>query len=101
MRILDTRQFTVYQDVDGTFQFKGKLTIHDLEYLKEFLDASLSRSKRITLSMEEVEYADTATLQLLIAFKRSRDPEVEWKVIKLSPGLEKILEVSNLKKALV
>lgn len=98
---MDIIQFTVHQDAEGVFQFNGRLTIHDLKYLQEFLDTSLSRIKKISLSMEDVEYADTASIQLLIAFKKAMGPDADWKILKLSPGLEKILEVSNLKNVLV
>jgi len=95
---METRRFVVSQDAEGTFRFKGKLTIHDLEYLKEFLDFSLANLKNISLDMEEVVYADIASLQLLIAFRRARDPKVNWHIEKISPELEKILELSDLKK---
>jgi len=98
---METRQFTVSQDAEGTFRFKGKVTIHDLEYLKEFLDASLANLKNISLGMEEVVYADTASIQLLIAFRKSRSSEVNWKITNISPELEKILELSDFKKNLI
>ena len=98
---METRQFTVNQDTEGTFRFKGKLTIHDLEYLKEFLDTSFDRTKNIFLNMEKVVYADTASIQLLIAFRRARSSEVNWKITNMSPELEKILELSDLKKELI
>ncbi|MBA3017634.1 MAG: STAS domain-containing protein [Proteobacteria bacterium] len=98
---METRQFTVNQDAEGTFRFKGKLTIHDLEYLKEFLDSSLDRIKNIFLNMEKVVYADTASIQLLIAFRKARSSEVNWKITDMSSELEKILELSDLKKELI
>ena len=98
---METRQFTVNQDAEGTFRFKGKLTIHDLEYLKEFLDTSFDRIKNISLNMEKVVYADTASIQLLIAFGKARSSEVNLKITSMSPELEKILELSDLKKELI
>ena len=98
---METRQFTVNQDAEGTFRFKGKLTIHDLEYLKKFIDTSFDRVKNIFLSMEKVVYADTASIQLLIAFKKALGSEVNWKITDMSPELEKILELSDLKKELI
>ncbi len=98
---METRQFTVNQDAEGTFRFKGKLTIHDLEYLKEFLDTSLGRIKNIFLNMEKVVYADTASIQLLVAFRKARSSEVNWKITDMSSELEKILELSDLKKELI
>lgn len=98
---METRQFTVNQDTEGTFRFKGKLTIHDLEYLKEFLDTSLDRVKNIFLNMEKVVYADTASIQLLIAFRKALSSKVNWKITDMSPELEKILELIDLKKELI
>ena len=98
---METRQFTVNQDAEGTFRFKGKLTIHDLEYLKEFLDSSLANLKNISLNMEKLVYADTASLQLLISFRKARSSEVNWKIANMSLEFEKILELSDLKKELI
>ena len=77
------------------------MTIHDLEYLKEFIDTSLAHAKNIFLNMEKIVYADTASIQLLIAFRKSRSSEVNWKITNISPELEKILELSDLKRELV
>jgi anti-anti-sigma factor len=98
---METRQFTVSQDAEGAFRFKGKVTIHNLEYLKEFLDTSLANLKNISLSMEKVVYADTASIQLLIAFRKSRSSDVNWKITNISPELEKVLELSDFKKELI
>ena len=98
---METRQFTVSQDAEGTFRFKGKVTIHNLEYLKEFIDVSLADLKNISLSMEDVVYADTASIQLLIAFRKARSDRANWKITNISPELEKILELSDLKKELI
>jgi len=95
-------QFTVSQDAEGVFQFKGELTIHGIDYLnKLLLDISLAHAKKISICMSGVTFVDTASLQLLIAFKRSLKPETEWRLLGLSPKLEKILEISGLKTALV
>lgn len=93
--------FTVSQDDEGVFRFKGELTIHGVEYLRSFLDTSFAHAKKISICMAEVTFADTASLQLLIAFRRSLEPEIEWRLLELSPELEKILEISDLKTALV
>jgi len=95
------QQFTASQDAEGVFQFKGELTIHGIEYLKKFFDTSFARAKKISVSMAGVTFADTASLQLLIAFRRSLEPEIEWKLLELSPELEKILEISDLKDSLI
>lgn len=98
---METRRFNVSQDVEGTFRFKGQLTIHDLEYFKEFMDVSLAELINISLDMEKVAYADTASIQLLIAFRKARDSKVNWQITKMSPELEKILEISGLKKDVI
>ncbi|MDA3834730.1 MAG: STAS domain-containing protein [Spirochaetales bacterium] len=94
-------QFAVSQDAEGVFQFKGELTIHSIEHLKRFLDTSFVSAKKISICMVGVTFADAASLQLLIAFRRSLKPETEWDLLGLSPELEKILEISGLKTALV
>ena len=98
---MEMQQFTVSQDAEGVFRFKGELTIHGIEYLKKFLDTSVVHAKKISICMAGVTFADTASLQLLIAFRRSLEPEFEWRLLELSPELEKILEISDLKTALV
>jgi anti-anti-sigma factor len=94
-----TRLFSINQDVDGTYLFKGELTIHDLDYLKDFLESSVARSKKVSISMADVEFADTASLQLLVAFKKSLRNK-EWKITALSDEMEKILTISGLKRFL-
>lgn len=93
-------QFTVSQDAEGVFRFKGELTIHGIEYLRKFLDTAFVHAEKISISMAGVTFADTASLQLLIAFRRSLEPEFEWRLLELSPELEKILEISDLKNSL-
>ncbi|MBW2568435.1 MAG: STAS domain-containing protein [Deltaproteobacteria bacterium] len=98
---MEMPQFTVSQDAEGVFRFKGELTIHSIEYLKRFLDTSFVHAKKISICMAEVTFADAASLQLLIAFRRSLKSESEWILLELSPELEKILKISGLKAALV
>ncbi len=86
---------------DGVFQIDGELTIHDIEDLNRFLDDHLGRSSKIMLNLSKVFYADMASLQLLIAFKKALKPEVEWKITELSQELEMILKVSGLRNVLV
>lgn len=94
-------QFTVNQDAEGVFRFKGELNIHGIEYLKEFVDTYFAEAKEISLCLAEVTFADTASLQFLIALRRSLEPKIKWRLLELSPELEKILGISNLKTALV
>ncbi|MBW1988907.1 MAG: STAS domain-containing protein [Deltaproteobacteria bacterium] len=91
------RKFEVQQEVDGAYAFSGEMTIHDLEYLKEFLDSVGSRTKKVFISLQNVRFIDTASLQLLIAFRKSLGKKGELSVTAVSPEVEKILEVSGLK----
>ncbi|MDI6687341.1 MAG: STAS domain-containing protein [Desulfobacterales bacterium] len=95
------QQFTVSQDTEGVFRFKGELNIHGIEYLKEFVDTYFAEAKEISLCLAEVTFADTASLQLLIAFRKSLEPKIKWRLLELSPELEKILGISGLKDSLI
>ncbi|MEA1935013.1 MAG: STAS domain-containing protein [Thermodesulfobacteriota bacterium] len=94
-------QFKISQDSEGIFRIDGELTIHDIENLKSFLDNHLARAKKISLDFGKVSYADTASLQLLIAFRKALKAEIEWEITELSPEMVMILNVSGLKEALV
>jgi len=99
---MEAQQFSIMQDADGTYRFKGEITIHNIEHLKNFLDTTVDRAKRIFINMTEVTYADTASLQLLIAFrKKVRKAKLKWKIREISPELDTILEISGLKKHLM
>ena len=93
--------FKISQDSAGVFRIDGELTIHDIENLKSFLDNHLSRAKKISLDLGKVTYVDTASLQLLIAFRKALKPEIEWEITELSPELDMILNISGLRKVLL
>ncbi|MDD2388443.1 MAG: STAS domain-containing protein [Desulfobacterales bacterium] len=95
------QQFSITQDADGTFRFKGEVTIHNIEYLKGFLDTTSARSKKITLDMADVSYVDTASLQLLIAFRKSQKAKAKFEIRNVSRELNTLLEISGLKKFLL
>ena len=90
------RNFSVSQDMDGTYVLKGELTIHDLDYLKEFLESSAIRSGKVVLSFTELAFADTASLQFLVSFKRGMGIAHGLIIAGLSPEMEKILRISGL-----
>ena len=94
---MEAKQFSVRQDADGIFFLIGELTIHDLEYLKEFFDSLTARSDKIVLNLAGVAYADTAFLQLLIAFRKMAQSVNECLIVEMSPELERIVTVSGLK----
>lgn len=95
------QQFSITQDADGTFRFQGDISIHHIEYLKDFLDTTFARSKKISISMAQVSYADTASLQLLIAFRKSQKAKIKFEILDISNELKAILEISGLKKYLL
>ncbi|MBI9075876.1 MAG: STAS domain-containing protein [Desulfatibacillum sp.] len=90
------RNFTVSQDMDGAYVLKGELTIHDLDYLREFLESSAVRSGRVVLSFAELAFADTASLQFLASFKRGMGISGGLVIGGLSSEMEKILRISGL-----
>jgi len=93
-------RFSISQDVEGVYRLKGELTIHDIQCLKHFLDSVLARCRNIAISMEDLTFADTAALQLLLAFRRSLTSRVKWIVKDLSSEMDTILTVSGLKSFL-
>ena len=98
---METQQFTITQDANETCFLKGELTLLDLEYLQEFLDATLARVKSISLDMSEITYADSASLQLLIAFKKNVKPANQCRIVAMSPELDQIVTICGLKPFLV
>jgi anti-anti-sigma factor len=90
------RNFSVSQDMNGVYVLKGELTIHDLDYLKEFLESSAIRSGKVALSFSELAFADTASLQFLASFKRGMGIAHGLVIEGLSPEMEKILRISGL-----
>jgi anti-anti-sigma factor len=98
---MPAKNFSITQDEDGTHRFQGELTIHELEEVKVFLEESLQsvKNKEIAISFAEVGFIDTAVLQLLIAFKRSIEPDTKLKISALSAEVEDILSLSGLKTA--
>jgi len=97
---VNSRRFSISQDAEGVYRFKGELTIHDIQCLKHVLDSVLARCRKITISMEELTFADTAALQLLLAFRRSLTSRIKWVVKDLSSEMDTILTVSGLKSFL-
>jgi len=95
------QQFRITHDADGTFRFKGNVTIHNIEYLKSFLDTTSARSKKMTIDMADVSYIDTASLQLLIAFRKSQKSKIKFEIRNVSMEVNTILEISALQKFLL
>jgi anti-anti-sigma factor len=97
------QNFSVSQNKQGVHQIKGELSIHDIDEFKAFLESSLKggEEKEIAISLAEVEFIDTATLQLLISFKRWLEPEVKLQISDVSPEVADILSLCGLKAALL
>lgn len=93
--------FTVTQDEDGVYHFKGELSIFHIEKLKDFLDDLLGMGKSTVISLEALAFADGAALQLLVAFMRSARSRMNVQISALSPEIQKILAVSGLDTALL
>lgn len=89
------RNFSVSQDVEGAYVLTGELTIHDLDYLKEFLESAVARSGRASLSFAELGFADAASLQFLAAFGKGMGKTGGLTVKDPSPEMEKILAISG------
>ncbi|MFP4474407.1 MAG: STAS domain-containing protein [Desulfatibacillaceae bacterium] len=98
---MGTGNFSVSQDVDGTFLLKGELTIHDLEYFKDFVDNSFARSKTVSLSLAQMSFLDAASLQFLICYRKNLGKSKAWKIRDLSPEVEQILEVTGTRQYLI
>jgi len=97
------KNFSVSQDKQGVYHLKGEISIHELDEFRDFLDSSLKggEEQEITISLAEVEFVDTATLQLLISFKRWLEPEVKLRISALSTEVADTLSLCGLKAALL
>jgi anti-anti-sigma factor len=99
--IMDARNFSVSQDEHGVYHLKGELSIYELSELRNFLEGSVKAGQELTISLAEVRFIDTVALQLLIAFKRRKEPKVDLRISDLSSEVEGILSLSGLKTALL
>jgi len=98
---MPARTFSISQDGQGVYHLEGKLSIHELDEFKAFLEESLKDVQEVPISLAKVRFIDTAALQLLIAFKRRLEPEVKLKISDASAEVEDILSLCGLKAALV
>ena len=98
---MSSKNFSVKQDEQGIYLFEGELSIHGLDYLKDFLDKSFKGVHEVAISLANVRFIDTAALQLLIAFKKRFEPEVKLKISEVSSEVENILSLCGLKTILV
>ncbi len=97
------KNFSANQDKDGIYHLQGEISIHELDGFRAFLEKTLKSKQKqeIVLSLAEVEFIDTAALQLLIAFKRWLEPDAKLKISALSVEVEDILSLCSLKTALL
>jgi len=98
---MTAKNFSVSQDKEGTYHVQGEVSIHELEEFNAFLEESLKGGQEITISISEVRFIDTASLQLLIAYKRRMEPEVKLRISAVSAEVENILSLCGLKSALL
>jgi anti-anti-sigma factor len=87
----------ITRDENAIYHFHGELTIHELEQLRAILQDLQATADQLSLSFASVSFMDTAALQLFIAFRISLPPQVTWRLVALSPELEKILAISGLR----
>ena len=97
---MPTRNFSISQDGQGIYKLEGKLSIHELDEFKAFLEESIKCAEEVTISLAKVRFIDTAALQLLIAFKRL-EPDVKLRISAVSAEVEDILSLCGLKAALM
>lgn len=95
------KNFSVSLDEQGTYHFRGELSIHELDDLKGFLEKSLKGGQKIVISFAKVRFIDTAALQLLIAYKKQFEPEDSLRISAVSSEVETILSLCGLETALV
>jgi anti-anti-sigma factor len=90
--------FTVYKLGDTTlFRCTGQLVSGDSEYLR---DAVLTRShaRTIVLDLAEVHSVDAAGLGLLLSLRRRAETTgSRFKLMNLTPRVEEVFELTNLK----
>jgi anti-anti-sigma factor len=91
----------VHLDEQGILHLKGDLSIHNLESLHQSLTDMLYSNEELILSFAEVDFMDTAVLQLLLAFRSSLPPRRTWLVVGISEKMERILTLSGLRTALL
>ena len=90
------------RDKDGIYLLQGELSIHWLDQLKDFLERTVRTGEaEMFFSLEKVRFVDTASLQLFLAFKRMVEPDRRFRIISVSPEVERILVLSGLKPLLL
>lgn len=99
---MSAHDFIVVENEQGTFEFHGVLTIHQVDKFKEFLEEQTSKGiPELLISFGNLEYIDITALQVLIAFKNSKDISTKLQITGLSSEVEEILVVSGLKTAVL
>lgn len=96
------KNLNTQRDKDGIYLLQGELSIHGLDQLKNFLERTARTGEvDVFLSLEKVRFVDTASLQLFLAFKRMLEPHRRFRIISVSPEVERILVFSGLKPLLL
>ena len=90
------------RDKDGIYRLQGELSIHVLDQLRDFLETTVQAGEgEVCISLEEVRFVDTASLQLFLAFKKRFEPEGMFRITSVSAEVERILALSGLKPLLL
>ncbi len=85
---------------DGVLAISGDLQVQHLADLVQALSACVDLPQDLVLDLTGVMAADLAGLQLLLAFLRSRPPQVSTRLSGLRPPLLNALELTGLDKHL-
>jgi anti-anti-sigma factor len=96
------RGFNVQRDDHGIYHLQGEVSIHALGELKDFLEKALqSAHNELCVSLEKVRFIDTASLQMLLVFKKSIGPGVALRICGVSAEVENILSLCGLRAVLL
>lgn len=96
-----SRPFAICEDADGVGCFSGDLNAMELPALREYLESRRESSRDTALSLEKLDSIHIGAIQMLISFKRSLPPHILFRFVSLSPGVERILEITGLGRALI
>lgn len=81
-------------------EIEGEVDVYtSMELKKELNNLIDNGEKRIVVNLEKVVYMDSSGLGILVAIlKRIRSEKGNMKLIKLTPGIKKIFELTRLTK---
>lgn len=85
--------------IADTLHLEGCLTIHQIEAIKQEIEAELNTGKTLQLKVQHVEQLDVAFLQLLMVLRNKYQQLGQSIIIEmnLSQDMERLLIVSGFK----